>query len=172
LIKEIKLLPLRPIIIFTILLAIDQITKRAAVNILLPIGTFPVIDGIFSFTYVENRGAGFGILQGARWFFVVATASVLVGIVYYYVKLPKRRPYNYIRAGLVVLAAGAAGNGIDRLINGFVVDFFHTTFINFPVFNVADIYVTVSAVFLAITILIFVKGEDIKKPPAEAGKEA
>jgi signal peptidase II len=121
-----------------------------------------VIEGILSFSYVENRGAGFGILQGGRWFFVIITILTLAAIVYYYIKMPKIKPYNYIRAGLVIVAAGATGNGIDRLFNGFVVDFLHLRFINFPVFNIADIYVSVGAVFLAVVALFFIKEQDSK----------
>ena len=150
-----------PIIILTILVAIDQITKLIAVERLMPIGTYPVIPGILSFTYLENRGAGFGILQGARWFFVAVTIVTLIAIAYYYIKLPQKKPFNYIRVGLVIIAAGAIGNGIDRLLNGFVVDFIHLRFINFPVFNIADIYVTVGAVLLAVLALFFVKEHDL-----------
>lgn len=127
----------------------------------MPINTYPVIPGILSFTYLENRGAGFGILQGARWFFIAVTIATLIAIAYYYMKMPKKKPFNYIRAGLVTVAAGAIGNGIDRLLNGFVVDFIHLRFINFPVFNIADIYVTVGAVFLAVLALFFVKEHDL-----------
>ena len=129
----------------------------------MPIGTYPVIPGILSFTYLENRGAGFGILQGARWFFIAVTIATLIAIAYYYIKLPKKKPFNVVRAGLVIIAAGAIGNGIDRLLNGFVVDFLHLRFINFPVFNIADIYVTVGAVLLAVLALFFVKEEDLKE---------
>ena len=127
----------------------------------MPIGTYPVIPGILSFTYLENRGAGFGILQGARWFFVAVTIVTLIAIAYYYIKLPKKKPFNYVRLGLVIVAAGAIGNGIDRLLNGFVVDFLHLRFINFPVFNIADIYVSVGAILLALLALFFIKEDDL-----------
>ena len=152
-----------PIIILTILVAIDQITKLIVVERLMPISTYPVIPGILSFTYLENRGAGFGILQGARWFFVAVTIATLIAIAYYYIKLPKKKPFNYVRIGLVIIAAGAIGNGIDRLLNGFVVDFLHLRFINFPVFNIADIYVTIGAVLLAVLALFFVKESDLNE---------
>ncbi|MCL2873920.1 MAG: signal peptidase II [Defluviitaleaceae bacterium] len=149
-----------PIVTFIMLVAFDQITKLIAVVRLKPIGTYPVIPGILSFTYLENSGAGFGILQGARWFFIVFTVVVLIGIVWYYIKLPQKRPYNYVRAGLVILASGAVGNGIDRLLNGFVIDFLHVRFINFPIFNIADIYVSIATFMLAIIMLFFIKEDD------------
>jgi len=156
-----------PMAAFLILTAIDQITKRIAVARLMPIGSYEVWPGVLSFTYLENRGAAFGLFQGARWFFIVVTAVTLVGIVYYYIKLPQKKSYNFVRAGLVILAAGAVGNGIDRLLHGFVVDFLHLRFIDFPVFNVADIYVTISAIMLAVLALFFVKEDDLKQNEEE-----
>ncbi len=145
-----------------VLIAIDQLTKHLAVTRLKPLETVPLIKGVFSLTFVENRGAAFGILQGARWFFVILTLIVLAGLVYYYVKLPKTKVYGYVRGALVLICAGAIGNFIDRFFNGYVIDFLHATFIEFPVFNMADIYVVVGTALLFFLLLFFIKDEKEK----------
>ncbi len=142
-----------------LLIAFDQFTKYMALTRLKPISSVNVINGILNLTYVENRGAAFGILQEWRWFFIVLTALTVGGIIYYYNKLPKQKPYGYIRLALILIGAGAVGNCIDRLMNGFVVDFFHARFIDFPVFNMADIYVVTGTILLSIMLIFFVKDD-------------
>ncbi len=157
------------IVLAVALIAIDQITKYVALVKLKPINSMTIIDGIFNLTYVENRGAAFGIMQDMRWFFVVLTFFFLCGIIYYYLKLPKERPYGFVRFSLVLVFAGAIGNFIDRVLRGYVVDFFHASFINFPVFNMADIYLVVGTILLAILLVFFIK-DDVKEQEAQAGK--
>lgn len=147
------------IIIVFILIAIDQITKYIAVNNLKPLGSISIIDKILSFTFVENRGAAFGIFQGKTLLLSIITICILIAIIYLYSQLPKTKVYRCIRFCLVLIASGAVGNLIDRLLRGYVIDFFHATFINFPVFNVADIYVVVGAILMAIIVIFFIKEE-------------
>jgi signal peptidase II len=144
-----------------VLIIVDQVTKYFAYTRLQPIGSITVIENVFNFTYLENHGAAFGLFQGARWFFVVITVFIMCGMIYYYVKLPKDKAYNKARIALLLVMAGAIGNFIDRVRNGFVIDMFHVTFIDFPVFNVADILVVIG-VFLMFILLIFVHKEDFK----------
>ncbi|MDR2940454.1 MAG: signal peptidase II [Clostridiales bacterium] len=149
-----------PVVVFMFLVAIDQFTKWLAFNNLKDIGSIYLIEGVFNFTFVENRGAAFGLLQGARWFFVISTIIIVSIIIYYYIKMPKTKTYNLARWCLVLILSGAAGNFIDRLLNGYVIDFLHATFIkfmNFPVFNLADTYVVVGALLLAVLVLFFIK---------------
>ena len=148
-----------PILFCAALISIDQLTKYLAYTLLKPAGTVSLINGVFSLTYVENQGAAFGLFQGARWFFIIITIVVMCGIVYYYRKLPKEKAYNKARFTLVLIAAGALGNFIDRFRNGYVVDFLHARFIDFPVFNVADSYVVIGTIFLAI-LYIFIYRTD------------
>ncbi len=156
-----------PILVCAILIAIDQIVKHLTVIYLKPIGSTDIMQGIFSLTYVENRGAAFGMMQGARVFFIVITVAVLIGIAIYYVKLPRYiaapKVQRWSRVALVLIMAGALGNFIDRFLNGFVVDMFEATFIHFPVFNMADMYVVVGTILFA-TLVLFIdtnnKGRD------------
>ncbi|MBQ7960511.1 MAG: signal peptidase II [Clostridia bacterium] len=130
------------------LVAVDILTKISANARLQEIGTIPLIEGVFHLTYVENRGAAFGILQNQRWFFLLVAmvfAAALILVLTRY----KNRP-ALLNIGLCCMAAGAFGNTIDRIWRGFVVDFFDFRLIDFPVFNVADICVCVGAGLLAI----------------------
>ena len=120
------------------------------------------LKGFLDFTFVENRGAAFGILSGRRVFFIVLTVIVAIGIVYSFYKLPKTKEYYYLKCGLLLVLSGAFGNVIDRMIRGYVVDFLEITFIKWPVFNLADIYVVIGAC-LILFLSLFVIKEDEKK---------
>jgi signal peptidase II len=145
------------------LLAADQYTKRLAVRILLPEGVKPFIPGLFDFTYVENKGAAFGLLEGGRWVFLGLTAVVLAVIARFYINPPSAKP-KLARAAMAAVAAGAIGNAVDRFRNGFVVDFIHAMFIEFPVFNVADMCIVCGAILLAALALFY--GEAPKRRDA------
>jgi len=147
-----------------LLVAIDQFTKYLAVVYLRPISEFVIIDGVFSLFYLENAGMAFGLLQGGRWIFIAVTVVVLGFIIFYYITLPKNRYGSIVRFFLLMLIGGALGNFIDRLLHGFVVDFFFFNLINFPVFNMADVFLVI-AVFAVAGITIFTKepGNDRRK---------
>lgn len=148
------------LVVSIILIAVDQITKYIAIQYLKPVGYITLVDGLFSLTFVENGGAAFGIFQGGRWFFIILTSILLVGICVYYYKLPKTRVYSWVRFSLILIIAGAVGNYIDRFRNGYVVDFFQALFIDFPVFNMADIYVVTGTILFTILLLFFIEGNE------------
>ena len=155
------------IISTAILVALDQWSKAFATNYLMGAPSVVVIENFLSLTYHRNAGAAFGILQGGRWFFLIFAVVILVAISIYFVKLPHDRVHNAIRCSLVLIAAGGIGNSIDRLINSFVVDFLRFDFINFPIFNVADIYVVAGTILMGILVIFFVKDEPAKKEDKE-----
>ena len=129
--------------------ALDQYTKYLAVTTLKGKPSLILINGVFELTYLENTGAAFGILENARWLFIVGSFIISFLALYVLVKLPREKKYIPLLTVVILLISGAVGNMIDRLLNGFVVDFLYFSLIDFPVFNVADIYVTVGvAVFL------------------------
>ncbi|MEA4815747.1 MAG: signal peptidase II [Lachnospiraceae bacterium] len=140
-----------------VLIAIDRFTKYLAVLNLEPSESITFIKGFMDFTLIKNTGAAFGMLEGARWFFIVLTVLVLAFIIYYYRKIPINKNYNIIRGALVFISAGAIGNFLDRVINGYVTDFFEFTFFSFPVFNVADIFVVCGTFVLAYMMLFKIK---------------
>ena len=143
-----------------ILVVLDQITKYIAVIKLKNQPAFNIIDGVLEFNYLENRGAAFGMLQNQKMFFVFVAVIFLGVITYVLVKVPVEKKYNRIHVLLVLIAAGAIGNMIDRLRLDYVVDFIYFVLINFPIFNVADIYVTVSTLILVIQVLFVYKDND------------
>lgn len=126
---------------------VDQAVKYWAVTMLASIGTIPLIPGVLSLTYVENRGAAFSILENQIWLFVALAVVILCGIVYALKTDKIQAPIGKI--SLLVIAAGAIGNVIDRMVNHYVVDMIQLEFIRFPIFNIADIYVCVGVALFA-----------------------
>lgn len=142
---------------------LDQWSKHLAVTHLKNGDPIDLIPGVFQLTYLENRGAAFGILQGKQWFFYITTLAVMAAVLYLYAKMPAARKYMPLRICSVLIVSGAVGNFIDRIRFNYVVDFFYFKLIDFPVFNVADIFVTVSMVFLLLLVLFYYKEEDIEQ---------
>lgn len=144
-----------------LLILLDQITKASATAHLKGNPPFVIWDGVFELRYLENRGAAFGMLQNRQLFFIVLTVIVLILIGYVYLKrIPNTRHFFFMNVIAVLFFAGAVGNFIDRITQKYVVDFFYFVLIDFPIFNVADIYVTIAA-FLLITLgLFYYKEED------------
>lgn len=145
-------------ILIAILIFIDQLTKYFALVKLQPIHSIEIISGFLDFTYVENRGAAFGILQGQKILLLIITFVISFFLIFYILKLPKIKLYNNVRLACSLIVSGAIGNAIDRMFRGFVVDFLEVTFISWPVFNLADIFVIVGAVWFSYQ--IFYKIED------------
>ena len=143
------------------LIIIDQYTKHLAVLHLKDKPAFSIIDGVFELNYLENRGAAFGMLQNQKGFFLLVSCVVLIAICYILVKIPEDKKYNILHILLVLIASGAIGNMIDRIRLEYVVDFFYFVLINFPIFNMADIYVSVACVLLAVVMLFVYKDEDL-----------
>lgn len=139
---------------------LDQWTKLLAVRYLKGKNPIVLLDGVFELSYLENRGAAFGIFQNQRWIFIVFTIVIMAALLIFYWKLPNSKRYLPMQICCVVIFAGAVGNMIDRLQNGYVVDFFYFRLINFPVFNVADIYVTGATIIAAIFFLFYYKEEE------------
>lgn len=145
-----------------LLISFDQLTKYYAVLMLKDQPPYSVVDGVFELHYLENNGAAFGILQGQKFFFLFIAAIVLGMIFYVLFKMPYQKKYIKLHMTLVLITSGAIGNLIDRVRFNYVVDFLYFSLINFPVFNVADIYVTVAAFFLVILLLFVYKETDLE----------
>lgn len=141
-----------------IIAILDQAAKFFAAGLLQRVETFPLIENVFHLTYVENRGAGWGMFSDHTWLLTVLTVVVIVALVGYMVaKKPENRT---LLIAMTFLTGGAVGNVIDRIRQGFVIDFFDFTLINFPVFNIADCFITVGVVILAIYIIFFSDKEE------------
>lgn len=160
-----KRIPRYGMAIFMVIVCIllDQWTKHIAITHLKNQEPIVLIKGVFELFYLENKGAAFGLFQNKKLFFVISALLILFLIVRFYSRVPLNRHFLPLRVCAVMLAGGAIGNVIDRLYLGYVVDFFYFKLIDFPVFNVADIFVTVSMFLLIFLILFFYKEDDLDK---------
>ena len=143
--------------VFTLLVvALDQFTKYLTLQNIPLYGHVDMIPGFLGLTYVQNRGAAFSILQDAQWLFAIIFVVIAVFILWEFSK--KRLPFtNFERWLIVAIFAGGIGNTIDRLRFGFVVDMIKTEFMDFPVFNVADCFITCGCLLLIAHLFLFNK---------------
>lgn len=149
-----------------VLVLLDQVSKFLAVMYLAPKeGGRDIIlwEGVFRLQYLENRGAAFGVLQGKRIIFFIITVLILLGIMWAFHRLPMERRFVPMEVIAVFIFAGAVGNFVDRMRLGYVIDFFYFELINFPVFNVADIYVTCATILFGVLFLFYYKEEDLNR---------
>jgi len=143
-----------------ILITLDQLIKIWAVNNLQNQPTRPLIRGFLQLTYLENTGAAFGLLSGfsgAQILLTVIKLVIIAAALLYFVRLPAEPRFTLLRIPLILMIAGGIGNLIDRVRLGFVVDMFEFTFINFPVFNMADTYVSIGVFSFAFIAIFVVK---------------
>lgn len=152
--------------ITAVLVGIDQFTKWLAVLSLKDAPPVSWIPQLLGFSYVENEGAAFGILQGARWFFLVLTGVTMTAVLMLLLFGNFRR-YTMFNISATLIVAGGFGNFIDRLIHGYVVDFIEFLFIDFPVFNVADCYIVVGSVLLLIFFCFIYDEKTVKTEKTE-----
>lgn len=146
-----------------LLLVLDQATKYLAVVKLKNQEPFVIIRNVFELQYLENQGAAFGVLQGKKALFIILTIVFLAFICYFYFRMIGERKFRTLQILMVFLTAGAIGNMIDRIWHNYVIDFFYFVLIDFPVFNVADIYITVSCIIFLILFLFYYKEEDFER---------
>jgi len=135
-----------------VLLAIDQLSKLAIKTNIIEGDKITIINGFFNITNVRNEGAAFSILQGKQILFYVITVIALIFFIYLFVKAKNN---TLERIACTLMFAGALGNFIDRLMNGYVVDFLDFIIFgwDFPVFNFADICLTIGGFLLIITLI-------------------
>lgn len=143
------------------LVALDQYTKNLAVIHLKDKPAYIIINGVLELNYLENKGAAFGMLQNQKAFFIFVAVVILSVIGYVLLKTPENKKYRILHLLLSLIAAGAIGNMIDRIRLNYVVDFIYFSLINFPIFNVADMYVTISTAALVILLLFVYKENDL-----------
>ncbi len=180
--KKNRSVMIKSTIIVAILILIDQITKMFAFNGLKNTPGITIINGVFELKYLENQSAAFSLdpisliykifhityfdthpqvfLNCKMAFFIILTVVVLVIIALLYQRIPWNRRFLPLNVILIGFFAGAIGNLIDRIVHNYVIDFFYFSLINFPIFNVADIYVTLSAIALIIVVFFYYKEED------------
>ncbi len=155
------------LIIAAATVAVDRLSKYLTVLCLYPDGDFTVWEGVLHFTYVENRGAAFGMLADNRWVFMVTSVlliiAVLAAMVYYIRRIPP-----ILAVSLAFVLGGGIGNMIDRIAYGYVVDFINVVLIDFAVFNIADSFICIGAGLM----FIYVIAAEIKEEKEKKKKSA
>ena len=138
------------------IVGVDQFTKYLTVANISLHTEIPAIPGLFHLTYVQNTGAAFSSFEGQQWLFVLVFAVFTAAIVWEF--SGKRWPFTDLERWLVVsIYAGGLGNMIDRIRLGFVVDMIEVDFMRFPVFNVADCFITCGCILMMISLIFFNK---------------
>lgn len=167
-----------------LLVVFDQFTKYLAVLFLKDKPAIPIIQNVFELKYLENTSAAFGMdpisllhrifqfevfkqnpelyLDVRMGFFYALTFAMLILFVWGFCKVPSKKRFFFLDLIIIFMMAGAAGNLIDRMNQQYVVDFLYFKYIDFPIFNVADIYVTCSAIALMILGIFYYKDDDFE----------
>lgn len=148
--------------IFTLAILIAALDQAVKIEVVKNIGFFdsiPILGGSFNLVKTHNTGAAFSLLEGQVFFLSLLSIFALIITIIYIVKLKGKIP-AYLFAGFGFLIGGTVGNLIDRLFVGYVIDYIKPEFINFPVFNIADIAINVGAAILIIGIIIKDKEEN------------
>jgi len=146
---------IKSIILLIALIGIDQL-----VNLMNKAPIIIIPNKILNLQYYENTGAVWGILSGKVDLLKILTLMILLVIIFLYFKIPDGKRYNALKLVAIFIVAGALGNLIDRFFLGHVVDFIYFEFINFPLFNFADCYLTLSSIVLVFLALFYYKDED------------
>ncbi len=157
--KFFDFIPYSAIIVLGIL--IDQITKLIAVKFLKGSPSVPLIKGVLQWTYVENRGAAFGMMKESRWvFMVISTVAITLMLAYLLLAANQNKLF---KISLAMLISGGIGNMIDRVALGYVVDFIDFCLIDFAVFNFADSIVCIGAGLLILSMVLDIIKEEKEK---------
>lgn len=146
-----------------LLIGVDQWLKFLVVTYLAPIQTYPILDGVFQLTYVENPGAAFGMFSGRTFILVGITGLVILGLILAIVL--RKIQSRFLIWSLALIIGGGIGNLIDRIVLGYVVDYLHVTLIDFPVFNFADCCVVVGTILLMIFFIFLDRPVEKKDEP-------
>lgn len=154
------------LIISILIIIADQLVKYFVASGMSVGDTAFSVLNLFDITYVQNQGAAFSILSGKLSVLSLISVVFCVGVVVYWIK--KKPTHPLLCTALTMMFAGAFGNAIDRIFRGFVVDYIQTTFITFPVFNIADIGITVGAALLVLYVILFDKEDNDAKNNTES----
>ena len=139
------------VVAIAVLVALDQLIKLLVIEYLEPIGSLPLIDEFLRLKYAENTGAAFGSFSGKTTFLSIFTLAIIVlGLIYLFVK-KRKVDVEYICISLII--SGGLGNLVDRIFRGYVVDYIEPLFVDFAIFNFADILVTCSCIVLVIWLM-------------------
>lgn len=148
------------IIVFTFLLLLDQVTKLL-IKYYFFNENYILIQDVLGIKFQKNTGGPWGILKEQSFLFVFVAAVILFCIIYVLIKIPDKKKYSALHVVLAGVSAGVCGNVADRLLHGYVIDFISIEMISFPIFNFADIFVTVFSVVLIFLFVFKYKENDL-----------
>lgn len=151
------------IILICILILLDQYAKLLAISHLKGKPSFVLIGGVLELSYLENTGAAFSSFEGKQVFLIILTVLVIFLLAWRCFTLPDSRRFTPMRLCMLLILGGAGGNLLDRLTRRYVVDFIYFVPINFPKFNVADIYITVGVALLAFLLFFYYTEEEFDR---------
>jgi len=143
-------------VVATMAVVLDRLSKDVA-EAALAHGPRPFLPGLMDFLLTHNRGAAWGLFQGARPWFLAMAALAVLAVLGYLLSQPGHARLTVV--GLGLFAGGSIGNAIDRALSGEVVDFLHLLFIEFPIFNVADSAISVGVGLLLLSMLLAGRAE-------------
>lgn len=150
------------ILSFVVLIAIDQVSKYLIVSRMELYSSIPLIKNVFEIHYIQNHGAAWGLLENQQLLFVICAIGACILGTIYYIKCACANQLKILRVCIILIMSGAVGNLIDRIRLQYVIDFIYFKLIDFPVFNIADCYVTIGFFITVIMILFFYKEEDLE----------
>lgn len=154
---------LYPVIITFLLVLIDQAVKLFAADRLKGQADYPLLPGILEFSYLENTGAAFSSFMGKQGFLITLTTCAMLFLIVKYLQIPETENRHYLpmKASMLLIVGGGIGNLIDRIMNGYVIDFIYFVPIDFPKFNIADCYVCIGMAVFAYLSFFYYKDEEL-----------
>jgi len=145
------------IAVVAILVGLDLWLKSWAATNLMGQDNRVLIPSLLGLTYTRNTGAAFGLLGGfdwSRWVLAILKILLMAGLLWFYNRLPQKRRTWLFRVPLILIFAGGVGNLVDRLVLGYVRDMLEFLFVNFPIFNLADVFVVVGCILGVVVMLV------------------
>ena len=156
-----KYLYLNDIVLFILCITVDRVCKFFAASRLKDRASVSLIDSFLELRYTENTGAAFGVLKDQTSFFVLISVVIIFTGLYFLVKSPGKRKYIPTHIFISLILCGSVGNTVDRIIYGSVIDYIYFSAVDFPIFNIADIYSTVGTLGLIIVLVFIFKEDDL-----------
>ena len=151
------------ILSFCVFVGLDQFVKYIVDKNMELYSSIVIWKTVFEIHYLQTPGAAWGLFENKQILFILCTVIVLAAGIMFFVRCTKKNVFKDIRFLIVLILSGAVGNMIDRIRYHYVIDFLYFKWIDFPVFNIADCYVTVGFILLIILILFKYKDEDFER---------
>lgn len=156
-----KILYFFDILILLLCIALDRVSKYFVIKRLKDHPAVSVIGGILEFRYAENSGAAFSLLRDQTSFFILISIVILVTGIYFLIRSPGRSKYVFSHIMITMILGGAVGNVVDRLLYSAVIDFIYINSFTFPIFNIADAFLSLGTLGLVLSLIFYYKEDDL-----------